>query len=101
MLVQILNITIIVFILTIVGSITTMSNCVTIASSDDGRPIVSYYRDGYEVGKVQGIEDDRLDGNEHNDRCPSENTTILWCIGYEIGYNDGYYNSSKILNGNR
>ena len=32
-------------------------------------------------------------GEEHDDRCPQEKATILWCIGYEIGYNDGYYDS--------
>jgi hypothetical protein len=44
---------------------------------------------------VQGSRDN-ISGNEHNDRCPSRNNNILWCIGYEIGYNDSYYDTSSI-----
>ncbi|MGH9979494.1 MAG: hypothetical protein ACRD8Z_27200 [Nitrososphaeraceae archaeon] len=69
-------------------------NQVTLASSDDTRSNATApnYRDGYEVGTVQGMED-HGSGSEHDDRCPSENVTIIWCIGFEIGYNDGYYDS--------
>ncbi|MGH9924301.1 MAG: hypothetical protein ACRD5J_05190 [Nitrososphaeraceae archaeon] len=62
---------------------------------DDDESILPNYREGYEVGKVHGIEDNRS-GNVHNDRCPPGDNDILWCIGYEIGYNDGYY----VTNGN-
>ena len=97
---QLLNMIVIVVVLTTIISITIFNNQTTTGSSDDSRPILPKYREGYEVGKVQGWED-HLGGEEHDDRCPSENTTILWCIGYEIGYNDSYYNNSKISNGNR
>jgi hypothetical protein len=85
MLVQIPNIIVIVVVLTTFTTIMTFSNRATTSLSDDGRTIAIYYRDGYDVGKVQGKVDHR-DGNEHNDRCPSGYTAILWCIGYEIGY---------------
>jgi hypothetical protein len=81
----------------ILTTITIFNNQVTTASSyDDDNSISRNYRDGYEVGKVQG-RDDHRNGNEHNDRCPPENNGILWCIEYEIGYNDGYYSASEIL----
>lgn len=99
MLVQTLNVMIIVVVLTTITSVMIFTN-LTVASSDDGRSIAPYYRDGYEVGKILGIEDHRY-GNEHNDRCLSENATIFWCIGYEIGYNDGYYGSSEISDRSR
>lgn len=57
---------------------------------DDDKSILPTYREGYEVGKVQGSKDN-MRGNEHNDGCPSGNRNILYCIGYEIGYNEGYY----------
>jgi hypothetical protein len=99
MLIRILNVIIIVVFLTTVPSIMIVYNQAMTASVDEGVSIAPFYRDGYDKGKVQGIEDHR-DGLEHNDRCPSEkNTTILWCIGYEIGYNDGYYDP-EILSGN-
>ena len=40
--------------------------------------------------ELQGSKD-IISGNENNDGCPSEDRSILYCIGYEIGYNDGYY----------
>ena len=98
MLVQILNVIVIVVVLTTILTIMMADSRATTALSDEGVSISSFYRDGYDMGKVQGTEDHR-DDKEHNDRCPSENTTILWCIGYEIGYNDGYYDP-KILGGN-
>jgi hypothetical protein len=99
MLVQILNIIVIVVFLTTIPSIMIVDNQAMTALVDEGVSIAPFYRDGYDKGKVQGIEDHR-DGIKHNDRCPSENTTILWCIGYEIGYNDGYYDA-EILGGNK
>jgi hypothetical protein len=92
---QILNVIVIMVVLTPIISITIFNNQSTNASSDDGTSIAPIYRDGYEVGKVQGRED-HIGGNEHDDRCPPENGDILWCIGYEMGYND-YYNTSEIL----
>jgi hypothetical protein len=83
---------VIVVILTTIYSITILNNQTTTASTDDGGSILSKYRNGYGVGKDQGREDSR-GGKEHDDRCPLEKVTILWCIGYEIGYNDGYYDS--------
>ena len=62
---------------------------------DDDKLIQTNYREGYDVGKVQGSKDN-LGGNEHNDGCPSGDCNILYCIGYEIGYNDGYYDNSNI-----
>lgn len=100
MLIQIPNVIIIAVILTTIISIAIFNYQSITASADDGRSIAPNYRDGYKVGMVQGLEDHRS-GSEHDDRCPSENTTILWCIGFEIGYNDGYYNSSKISDNNR
>jgi hypothetical protein len=90
----------IVVVLTTIPSIIIDDNQATTALSDEGVSIASFYRDVYDIGKVQGIEDHR-DYKGHNDRCPSENTSILWCIGYEIGYNDGYYDSSEISDRNR
>lgn len=98
MLIQIPNVIVIAVILTTIISITIFNYQSTTASGDDGRSIAPNYRDGYKVGMVQGLEDHRS-GSEHDDRCPSENTTILWCIGFEIGYNDGYYDP-EILGGN-
>jgi hypothetical protein len=49
---------------------------------------------------VHGRDDNR-GGNEHNDRCLPGDNDILWCIGYEIGYNDGYYGSSRAYRNNR
>jgi hypothetical protein len=63
--------------------------------NDDGKSILPHYREGYEVGKVHGSKDG-VSGNEHNDGCPPGDHDIQWCIGYEIGYNDGYYDSPKI-----
>lgn len=99
MLIRILKVIIIVVFLTTIPSIMIVDNQAMTASVDEGVSIAPFYRDGYDKGKVQGIEDHR-DGIEHDDRCPSEkNITILWCIGYEIGYNDGYYDP-EILGGN-
>jgi hypothetical protein len=60
---------------------------------EDNKLILPNYREGYYVGKVQGSKDN-ISGNEHNDGCPSGDRNILYCIGYEIGYNDGYYGNS-------
>jgi hypothetical protein len=57
---------------------------------DDDKSIPPNYREGYEIGRVHGRGDNRS-GNEHNDGCPSRDRNILYCIGYEIGYNDAYY----------
>lgn len=62
---------------------------------DDDKSILPNYREGYKVGEVQGIKDN-ISGNEHDDGCPSWDRNILYCIGYEIGYNDGYYGTSNI-----
>jgi hypothetical protein len=91
-------IVILVALTTIIATITIFNNQVTSASSNNGKSIAPNYREGYEVGKAQGREEHRS-GNVHDDRCPPENNGILWCIGYEIGYNDGYYDSSEILKG--
>ena len=64
------------------------------ALHDEDKSILPNYREGYEVGKVQGSKDN-ISGNEHNDGCPSGDRNILYCIGYEIGYNDGYYGNSN------
>ena len=64
-------------------------------TDDDDKSILPNYREGYEVGKMQGIKDNISD-NEHDDGCPSWDRNILYCIGYEIGYNDGYYGTSNI-----
>ena len=47
------------------------------------------------------VLDDLRSGNEHNDRCPPGDNDILWCLGYEIGYNDGYYGTSMTPEINR
>jgi hypothetical protein len=68
------------------------------ASHDDDdydKSILPNYREGYKVGEVQGRKD-TIRGNEHDDGCPSWDRNILYCIGYEIGYNDGYYGTSNI-----
>ena len=65
------------------------------ALHDDDKSILPVYREGYEVGKMQGIKDNISD-NEHDDGCPRWDRNILYCIGYEIGYNDGYYGTSNI-----
>ena len=57
---------------------------------DNGKSITTQLSRRYEVGKARGSKDN-ISGNEHNDGCPSEDRHILYCIGYEIGYNDGYY----------
>jgi hypothetical protein len=62
---------------------------------DDDKSILPNYREAYKVGEVQGIKDN-TSGNEHDDGCPSWHRNILYCIGYEIGYNDGYYRTSNI-----
>jgi hypothetical protein len=62
-------------------------------TDDDDKSILPNYREGYKVGEVQGRKDN-ISGNEHNDACPSGDRNI--CIGYEIGYNDGYYDTSNI-----
>jgi hypothetical protein len=64
-------------------------------TDDDDKSILPNYREGYEVGKMQGIKDNISD-NKHDDGCPSWDRNILYCIGYEIGYNDGYYGTSNI-----
>jgi hypothetical protein len=58
---------------------------------DDDKSILPNYREGYKVGKMQGIKDNISD-NEHDDGCPSWHRNILYCIGY----NDGYYGTSNI-----
>lgn len=63
-------------------------------NDDDDESISPNYIEGYGIGMVHGREDNR-GGNEHNDRCLPGDNDILWCIGYEIGYNDGYYGSSR------
>ena len=98
MLIQIPRAIVIAVGLTTIISITVFNFQPTPASSNDGGSIAPNYRDGYKVGKVQGIEDQR-GGSEHDDSCPSDNTSIIWCIGFEIGYNDGYYDPG-ILGGN-
>src|SRR5918994_1713748 len=62
---------------------------------DDDKSILPNYREGYEVGKMQGIKDNISD-IENDDGCPRWDRNILYCIGYEIGYNDGYYGTSNI-----
>jgi hypothetical protein len=64
-------------------------------TDDDDKSILPNYREGYKVGEVQGRKDN-ISGNEHDDGCPSWDRNILYCIGYEIGYNDGYYGTSNI-----
>jgi hypothetical protein len=91
-------IVIVVALATTIATITIFNNHVTSALSNDDKSIAPNYREGYEVGKAQGREEHRS-GNVHDDRCPPGNNGILWCIGYEIGYNDGYYDSSGVLKG--
>jgi hypothetical protein len=88
---------VIVVLTTISTTITVLNYQVIFAPFDDhnDRSILPNYQEGYEVGKVQGSKDTR-GSNEHNDRCPPDDHDILWCIGYEIGYNDGYYDNSEI-----
>jgi hypothetical protein len=88
----------IVTILTIITNIVIFNDQLNTASSDDAKSIPPDYRGGYEVGIMQGIQDQRS-GKGHNDSCPPENYGILWCIGYEIGYNKGYYDNSDTLEG--
>jgi hypothetical protein len=95
---QLPNMIVIVVVLTTITLITIFNNQMATGSFDDSRSILPEYREGYEVGKVQGMED-HLGSEGHVDRCPQEKVTILWCIGYEIGYNDGYYDP-EILSGN-
>ena len=64
------------------------------ALHDDDKSILPNYREGYKVGEMHGSKDS-ISGNEHNDGCPSRDRNILYCIGYEIGYNDGYYGNSN------
>ena len=64
-------------------------------TDDDDKSILPNYREGYEVGKMQGIKDNISD-IENDDGCPRWDRNILYCIGYEIGYNDGYYGTSNI-----
>lgn len=87
---QVPKVIVIGVVLTTITSIVIFNNQATTGSSDDGGSIFPKYREGYEVGKVEGKEDSR-GGKEHDDKCPQEKVTILWCIGYEMGYNDGYY----------
>jgi hypothetical protein len=102
---EISNVIVIIVVLT---TITTIATTITIfsyqvtsaISDDDDRSISPNYREGYEIGKVHGREDNRS-GNEHNDRCPQGDNNILRCIGYEIGYNDGYYGTSETREINR
>ena len=68
--------------------------------NDNDKSILPNYREGYEIGMVHGRDDNR-GGNEHNDRCLPGDNDILWCIGYEIGYNDGYYGTSMTPEINR
>jgi hypothetical protein len=102
MLNEIPNIIVIIVVITTITTTISISNYQMISASldDDDRSISPNYRDGYEIGKVHGREDNKS-GNEHNDRCPPGDNSILWCIGYEIGYNDGFYGTSKTLEGNR
>jgi len=91
----------VVTILTIITLITTImifNDKLSTASSDDAKSIPPDYRGGYEVGIIQGMQDQRS-GKGHNDSCPPENYGILWCIGYEIGYNKGYYDNSDTSEG--
>jgi hypothetical protein len=94
-------VTVIVILTTILTTITVFNYQVIFAPFDDDndRSILPNYQEGYEVGKVQGSKDNKS-SNEHNDRCPPDDHDILWCIGYEIGYNDGYYDNSEISDRN-
>lgn len=75
--------------------LTTITSGVTNAlSSDDGTSMEPNYRDGCEVRKIQGIEGHSY-GKEHDDSCPPEKDAILWCMGSEIGCNDGHYDSEN------
>jgi hypothetical protein len=95
---EIPNIIVIIFFLTTIATtITIFDYQMTSAVDDDYKSILPNYREGYEVGKVQGSKDNISD-NEHDDRCPSWDRNILYCIGYEIGYNDGYYGTSNTKN---
>lgn len=102
MLNEISNVIVIIVVLTTIATTLTIFNYqVTLASlNDDDKSISPNYREGYEIGKVHEREDNR-NGIEHNDRCPLGDNGILWCIGYEIGYNDGFYGTSKTLEENR
>jgi hypothetical protein len=77
MLIQILNVIVIVVFLTTIPSVMIVDNQTMTASVDEGVSITPFYRDGYDKGKVQGIEDHR-DGIEHNDRCPSEKKLLFY-----------------------
>jgi hypothetical protein len=90
-------VTFIVFLITISTTITVFNYQIVFAQfgNSNDNSILPNYRDGYEVGKVQGSKDN-IRGNEHNDGCPPEGHNILWCIGFEIGYNDGYYDTLSI-----
>jgi hypothetical protein len=91
-------VTVIVVLTTISTTVSVFNYQVVFAPFDDDdndRSILPKYREGYEVGKMQGIKDNISD-NEHDDGCPSWDRNILYCIGYEIGYNDGYYGTSNI-----
>lgn len=90
-------VTYIVFLTTISTTITVFNYQIVFAQFDNsnGKSILPNYREGYEIGKAQGSSDN-ISGNEHNDGCPPEGHNILWCIGFEIGYNDGYYDTSSI-----
>jgi hypothetical protein len=83
--------------LTTISTAITFNYQIVVAQFDNSNDnsILPNYREGYEVGKVQGSKDN-ISGNEHNDGCPPEGHNILWCIGFEIGYNDGYYNTLSI-----
>ena len=87
---------IVVVITTNVTTIMILNYQMTSASLDDDDDDESMSTNGigYGIGMVHGREDNR-GGNEHNDRCLPGDNDILWCIGYEIGYNDGYYGSSR------
>ena len=71
-------------ILTTFTSITRSNNHATTTelSSDDGKSIEPNYREGFEIGKMQGIED-YSSGKEHEDCCPPGKDVILLSIGYE------------------
>ena len=67
--------------------VTLFSNRAITASSSDDDTIGQDYREGCEVGMIQGRED-HGDDKEHDDSRPPEKVEILWCIGNEIGYNN-------------
>ena len=69
---QLLNMIVIVVVLTTIISITIFNNQTITGSFDDSRSILPEYREGYEVGKVQGWEDHHGE-EEHDDRSARKN----------------------------